>query len=192
MKVEKSYRKTGSDVLKTRSLTKVWLFYGILFISFCFIPHLVFAASEKFVLDFNNSYYHGRNRETTTLFLKRTLKQQYPWLRVKNLSLRKAVLIAKSRGGRGRAQLLVGNNASRPERVGGIPSQYHDNRAYSFDRVAFRNPSVDSDGRWQIDLQGNLVVSRVVLIMDDNRRYYNNRRYSMDRHKHRGRHIYRW
>jgi len=192
MKVERNDQTAKWYLLEKSYLLNLVALFGILVISICLLPNFAFAGRERIALDFDDRHYQARNDKTATLFLKRELRRQYPWLKVKNFELRKVVLVAKSKRGHGRAQFLVGNNASHPERINGLPDQYHDNRGYSFDRVQFRNPSKASEGRWQIDLQGNLVVRRVILVLDDHKHRPANQMYSWQWHSHRGQRMHRW
>lgn len=192
MKVEKNDQTAKWYLFGRNHLHKICALLGMFFISICLQPDFALAGREKIVLDFGDNYYRAGHGKTATLLLKHELRRQYPWLKIRNLELRKVVLIAKSKRGHGTARLLVGNNASYPERINGFPDQFHDNRGYSFDRVPFHNPSRASDGRWQIELQGNLVVRKVFLVLDDHDYRFNNRMYSWDWHSHRGKRMHRW
>lgn len=165
----------------------IWLLLGIVLLAATSLSSVAHAGRERIVLDFDDSYYHATKGETATLFLKRELRQQYPGLRFRESDLRKVVLIAKSKKGRGKAHLRVGQNRSRSVRVDGRPNQFHDNRRHSFDRIKLHNPSHNSSGPWQIKLNGNFVVRKVVLILDnydypDHRGWYSwNYRYQHER-----------
>lgn len=136
----------------------------------CCLPVWGMASQERFVLDFNDSHIRSHKGEGATIFLKKSLKGQYPWVQVSDLKLKKVVLMAKSKKGRGGAGLRVGKWATDMYEVGGNPRSFHDNDRYSFDRVKFRNPSHGSRGPWQIELRGNFIVRKVVLIVDNHRR----------------------
>lgn len=132
------------------------------------------AAREKYVLDYGDSNLRSHRGESATLFLKKTLKEQYPWVDSTDLELRRVVLVAKSRHGRGNAQLRVGNHLSEMYRVDGRSGRFRNDRRDSFDRIHISNPSRDSGGPWQIDLQGDFVVNKVVLEVDDQSRRHRN------------------
>lgn len=136
---------------------------------FC-IPAWVMALQERFVLDFNDSHIRSHKGEGATIFLKKSLKEQYPWVQVSDLKLKKVVLVAKSKQGRGGADLRVGKRATDMYEVGGRPRSFHNNDRGSFDRVKFGNPSHSSKGRWQLGLRGNLIVRKVVLVVDNHRK----------------------
>ncbi len=149
------------------------LLFAILMLS-C-IPAWVMASQERFVLDFNDSHIRGHKGEVATIFLKKSLKEQYPWVQVSDLKLKKVVLVAKSKQGRGGAGLRVGTLATDMHEVGGSPRAFHNNGRSSFDRVKFWNPSHGSRGPWQLGLRGNFIVRKVILIVDNHR---NRDRYS--------------
>lgn len=134
------------------------------------VPFNAMASRERFVLDFNDSHIRGHRGEPATLFLKRSLKQQYPRVDISKIDLRKVVLVAKSKKGRGGAKLRVGNRATAMYGVDGHPGSFQNKRRNSFDRVAFQNPSNNSRGPWQVDLKGNLIVRKVVLEVEDHSR----------------------
>jgi len=144
------------------------LLFAILML-FC-IPAWAMASQERFVLDFNDSHIRSHKGEAATIFLKKSLKEQYPWVQISDLKLKKVVLVAKSKKGRGGAGLRVGKWATDMCEVGGSPRSFHDNDRGSFDRVKFWNPSHGSRGPWQIGLRGNFIVRKVVLIVDNHRK----------------------
>ena len=135
-----------------------------------FVSTDAMAARERLVLDYGDSQIRGQKGQSATLYLKKTLKEQYPWVDIADLDLRRVVLIAKSKQGMGGAQLRVGNRMTEMYQVDGRPDRFRDDRRYTFDRVHFSNPSSDSSGPWQIELQGNFVVNKVVLEVDDQSR----------------------
>lgn len=125
------------------------------------------AARDRIVLEYHDSHLRSDRGGPATLFLKKTLRDQYPWVEVEDLDLRRVVLVAKSRHGRGEAYLRVGHRMTETYPVHGRPNEFRDDRRRSFDRIQFTNPSHDSSGPWQIDLHGNFVVRQVVLEVAD-------------------------
>ncbi len=115
---------------------------------------------ERLVLEMND-HLKGFN----ILKLKQELKYQYPGISPRNLELNAVKLVAKSKGGKGKATLIVGQNASRTQTIGGHPADFHHPSAYTFSKLRLQNPSYDSKGKWQIELQGNIKIKRVVLIV---------------------------
>lgn len=124
------------------------------------------ADRERFVLDFGDSHFRGN----PTLFLKRELLNQYPGINISDYRLRRVVLVAKTKKGQGSAQLRVGPELSPQYRVDGLPRAFHSHHPESFDRIRIRNPFRDSWGPWQLFLQGNFKVRKVVLVLE--RRHY--------------------
>ena len=139
------------------------LLLSILFLS----PASGFAKVFRYDLDFNDRYFGYNNQKTTTLRLKRALKRQYPWVDVQNLRLKSVILVAKSRVGRGHAQLRIGHQRGDYVRIGGHPRQFNKDHRKTFDRVRLDNPSRRSWGPWQVNLYGTFKVRRVVLFAED-------------------------
>jgi len=133
-------------------------------------PFNAVASSERYVLNFNDSQIRGHAGQPSTLLLKKSLKQQYPSANVSNMELRRVVLVAKSKMGRGGAQLRVANRATPTQKVDGHPRSFQKKQPRSFDRIGFRNPSNNSRGPWQVNLKGNLIVRKVVLEVQDHSR----------------------
>ena len=175
MKVMKNatVKKTISENKSKRKMWMLRLLSMAMLMLFC-IPAVVMASQERFVLDFNDSHIRGHQGKLATIFLKKNLKEQYPWVKVKGLELKKVILVAKSKRGRGAAGLRVGKWATDMSEVGGRPRSFHDSDRSSFDRVRFWNPSQSSRGPWQLGLQGNFIVRKIVLVVDKHR---NNDRY---------------
>lgn len=120
------------------------------------------ADRERFVLDFGDSHFRGN----PTLFLKRELLNQYPGINIADYRLRRVVLVAKTKAGYGSAQLRVGPELSPQYRVNGAPRSFHSYHPESFDRIRIRNPFHDSWGPWQLFLQGNFKVRKIVLVVE--------------------------
>lgn len=140
------------------------------FLLLVMLPMNVMAARERYVLDFSDSQIRSHRGDPATLFLGKSLRQQYPRANIANMDLRKVVLVAKSRKGRGCALLRVGNWTTPLYAVAGDPSSFRNQNRHSFDRVKFRNPSRSSRGPWQVDLHGNFIVRKVVLEVEEHRR----------------------
>jgi hypothetical protein len=164
---ESAVKKTGISLSLLAALLMIFL-----------VPFNALASRERFVLDFNDSHISGHRGEPATLYLKRSLKQQYPRAEISKMDLRKVVLVAKSKKGRGGAQLRVGKRATSMQEVNGHPGSFQNNRRHSFDRVNFQNPSNNSRGPWQVDLKGNFIVRKVVLEVEDHSRPRHNGRWS--------------
>ena len=159
----KSIMKTAHKNQKIGRVLSVLIFISVLLT----LPLSAFAEMEKYVLDFDDHYFNSQKGEPTTLMLKRMLKQQHPWVNTRDLKLNNVILIAKSKIGRGHAQLRVGRQASRFFRVAGHPKSFKRDHRKSFDRVRLYNPSRTSRGPWQINLRGSFKVRKIVLITED-------------------------
>lgn len=133
-------------------------------------PVVTMAAHEKFVIDFQDSHIKGFRGDEATIFLKRSLKNQYPWVDIDRLDLKKVILVAKTRHGQGSASLRVGKWSTDMYRVEGSPRGFRDHDHRSFDKLRLSNPSHGSRGPWQIDLRGNFIVRKVILVVDSHRR----------------------
>jgi len=111
-------------------------------------------------------------RGTSTIYLKKELRRRYPQFDLHSYSLRKVLLLAKSRRGHGLASLSVGDYYTREQTIQGQPRDFRHN-GYFYNRLKFRNPAPGADGPWQIHLRGNINVNRVVLELSAR---YGNRR----------------
>lgn len=117
-------------------------------------------ARERFVLELNDQEFRGNN----VLRLKELLRDQHG-LNVRQYSLAGVRLVAKTRHGQGTAALRVGNWVSQERQVYGHPSEFDRPGENTFDKVDFSNDSYDSEGPWQMQLQGNFKVRRVVVLV---------------------------
>lgn len=160
----------AAEKVVNQTVSRAWLAWPILLAAVLLLtlfgPGLsgtAQAARDRFVLDYHDSQVRSHRGEPATLYLKRALKEQYPGVVIDDLELRRVVLIAKSRQGRGEARLQVGHRTTEMFRVEGGEGRFRDERRFTFDRVFFSNPSRNSNGPWQIDLQGNFIVRKVVL-----------------------------
>lgn len=148
-------------------------------------PFTVQAARERYVLDFNDVQIRGNRGEPATIFLRKAFREQYPRVELADMDLRKVVLVAKSKRGKGGAQLRVGEWLTENYAVAGRSVDFRDRRKITFDKVQFHNPSVSSHGPWQIDLRGNFIVRKVVLELENYRwrdRYYG-RKHHYNKHR---------
>ena len=174
----KNSKKRNTIGLKDNSEKKgMYLALLIAFVIICLQPMGAYAARTKYVLDFRDSHIRAHRGEVTTLLLKKTLKAQYPWVELSNVDLRKVVLIAKSKKGRGSARLRIGQRWTPKYQVDGDPRSFRRYQRYTFDRIHFQLPSANDRGPWQIDLQGNFIVRKVVIVVEDHWQRYEKRRF---------------
>lgn len=120
-------------------------------------------ARERFQLQLNDAEYIGAQ----SIPLKQLLKQQYN-IRVEDYELVGVRLVAKSRQGQGTAALKVGNWVSNAIRVPGNPQDYNRPGPRTFSDMDFDNGSRRENGVWQIQLQGNIKVRKIVVIAERN------------------------
>ncbi len=143
---------------------------------------------ERFVLDFGDQQFSSYHGEPSTLYLKKALRRQYPYVNVSDYRLRKVVLVAKTYYGRGNAQLRVGPEMTDLYRVGGHPHQFDRKKRNSFDKVRIHNPFRDSWGPWQLYLRGNFKVRKVVLVVEKRHQSH----YGWSHNDYPERHYYDW
>ncbi|MEO0336424.1 MAG: hypothetical protein AAF202_08515, partial [Pseudomonadota bacterium] len=118
--------------------------------------------TRRFEIDMGDRVY----RQDSTIALKRLIQRRHPNVNLNRWKLKRVRLVAKSRRGRGQAQLVVGNWRSFSERVDGRQVDWDWDRPASFDRMVFHNDARrrDQDGRWQLQMRGNIKVRRVVIV----------------------------
>jgi hypothetical protein len=99
-----------------------------------------------------------------TLFLRQDLRNQAPYFNQQDFEIERVVLIAKSEHGRGEAQLEIGGRAMDRKVIAGHPSQFYNRDPRTFAYIELGNFGRTSEGAWQIQLNGHLMIDRVVLI----------------------------
>jgi hypothetical protein len=113
--------------------------------------------------DLSLGFFGEKMRGNNIIALKRELKQQMPGIMPRDYELVKVTLVAKSRRGMGQATLHVGQDSTLPETIHGNPSEFRSERPWTYDSIVLHNPSWDSMGKWQIELQGAIKVYEVIL-----------------------------
>ncbi len=84
---------------------------------------------------------------------------------VRRADLKRVVLVAKSRAGHAQAKLVVGpNGGSAAQSIGQAQAGlgFQSNRPRSYNRIPFRHQG-NSDGRWQIQMRGQIKVKAVIV-----------------------------
>ena len=120
------------------------------------------ASDRKIVIKMNGQQFRGQQ----TLKLKQLIKAQHPAIKLQRFDIDRVRLVAKSKKGRGHATLSIGGTMSRSKVLGGIPSEFHQEDPYTYDRQVFMNPKNNSGGHWQIALGGNIKVKKVVVFLE--------------------------
>ncbi len=123
---------------------------------------------ERITMDFEDSHIYSRFNDPTPVFLKKELRKRFPGVDLSHLDLRKAIVVAKSRRGHGTVKLKVGKNISSKAQIGGSPQAFHSTAKHTFDRLKIDSPSYSSNGPWQLLFNGNIVLRKIVLIVDNN------------------------
>ncbi|GIL16981.1 MAG: hypothetical protein BroJett040_07320 [Oligoflexia bacterium] len=109
--------------------------------------------------------YWGRETQgSTTLFLRQDLTRQRPYFNQQNFEIERILLIAKSEFGRGEAQANIGGQLSQWRLIGGRPGDFYSRNPRTYYHIDFYNPGRMTQGAWQINLNGHIMVDRVVLI----------------------------
>jgi hypothetical protein len=97
------------------------------------------------------------------LKIKQMLKQQNPGLNMQALKIKKVTLIAKSKQGRAQATLMTGQSASYPATIPGSPRMFQTQAPRSFSRVVLHSASASSQGKVQVELQGNIKIQKIIV-----------------------------
>ena len=118
---------------------------------------------QKLVIELSDAHYQGQN----TLKLKNLANSAHSGIELENYDLESVRLVAKSRGGNGKATLVVGQQDSFTYDIDGTAADFFNQAAYTFDRLDIVNPKNNSNGVWQIGLKGNIIVRKVVLLLEE-------------------------
>lgn len=145
-------------------------FQTTFFFLLCLAPALASAKSERYVLHYGDSTFSSSNHKPVTLFLKRELKHQHPGIDLSRYRLEKVVIMAKSRKGRGSAQLLVNERYGPRVRISGSPKAFHNSDRFNYEKKTLFSPSGPGRGPWQLKLKGNVKLRKVVLVVDKEKR----------------------
>lgn len=120
-------------------------------------------------MHFEDSQIFSRFNDPKQIYLKKELRKRFPGVDISRLELRKAIVVAKSRKGHGTVQLRVGKNLTDRTEIGGSPRTFHSSGRNSFDRLQLQSPSHSSKGPWQLLLRGNIILRKIVLVVDSDR-----------------------
>lgn len=125
------------------------------------------GQGQRFVLPFHDQIFRGQSQ----IPLKLKLKQLYPRLNLRNAKLQSVRLVAKSRFGHGRAQLITGHQTSFAKNVPGNNYDFHSRAPYTYARIDFFAGQRQTAGAWKIALQGLIKVKRVVVTLKKSGNY---------------------
>ena len=119
-------------------------------------------AGDFYMLDIGDKHMKSGQGQDT-IRIKRQLRLQYPGIELQNVDLLSVMMVAKTRKGQGKARLLVGQNGTAKQVFGGNVATFKSTGEKTFDRHLFLNPKNNSNGRWQMKLQGNFIVRQIVV-----------------------------
>lgn len=142
------------------------------------VPCLAAASKERYVIDFGDRHISKHKGARATIFLKKSLKEQYPWLDLNKSELRKVVLVARSRNGRGAVQFRVGDWLTGMHPIKGSSHSFTKRPRVPFDRIAFHHPTGKSRGPWQLHLKGNVIIRKVIVEIENPKWRQHHRRWS--------------
>ena len=102
--------------------------------------------------------------QESTIFLKRELKNM--GYKVRNKKLRKVVLVAKSKRGRGQAELMIGQNYKPAKTIAMAQDGFgfQSDRPASYNRIKWRAQG-NTQGPWQIHMRGRIKVKAVIVVL---------------------------
>jgi|GEM_PF-3123098 len=106
------------------------------------------------------------NQGEDTVALKALLQQAYGQIDFRNLDLKKVIVQAKSRAGQGQIALLTGQELSYSQTISGNRFEY-ERRGVGFNRYVFDSRGPEPRGVWQLKLQGNIKISRIVVVVSE-------------------------
>ena len=117
---------------------------------------------EQVEIYYGDQHFVGRD---SVLYLKREIMNQHPYMSLQDYDLEGVTLVAKSKMGRGQAELMVGNSSQDRGTIGGDPRDFQSAMEYTFDRVQLNNYSGRDNGAWQIHMDGNIKVRSVIVYL---------------------------
>lgn len=114
---------------------------------------------SRYDLELNDRLYKPRD----IIKLKQLLLRQHPKIKLRGLVLRKVEVVAKSRLGKGRIALRVGNAISEPVTVPGTEAAFASAETNSFATLTLKNNAGEQAGKWQLFMSGYFKVRQIVL-----------------------------
>lgn len=109
--------------------------------------------------------YGQHTKKLSVLKLKQLIKKQNPKINLQSAKLKKVTLIAKSKQGSAQATLIVGQSPNYPELVQGKLRGFHSSAPRSFSPVDLQNTTGSSQGKWLVELKGNIKVKEIMIIL---------------------------
>lgn len=122
------------------------------------------GPTERLVIDLFDRVFRGQNQR---IFLRQELQRNYPRLDLERYDLIRVRLEAKSQAGHGQASLEVGHREKDRRGIPGNPGDFH--RPGGHYPIILENYDDQDRGAWQIRLDGNIKVDRVVVVLEYDR-----------------------
>lgn len=101
-----------------------------------------------------------------TVPLKALINRQHGRIDLQNYDLKRVAVFAKSRAGQGQISLVTGQDISQAQRIAGNPRDYRVDGQY-YSRYVFTSPGLEARGVWQLKLQGNIKIDRIVVVVQE-------------------------
>lgn len=124
------------------------------------IAVVVRDKTKRFAIDLNGQEFNSGQREDT-IALKALILRKFGNVDLRGLDLTRVTVMAKSQAGRAQMSLLVGNHIGQPQQIQGNPRDYF--LPGRFSTYVFGSPGRDSAGVWQLKIQGNVKVDRILV-----------------------------
>lgn len=119
-------------------------------------------------LNLHEQEFNSRQGEDT-IALKALIQRQYGHLPLERMDLKKVIVLAKSQAGRAQMSLLTGHEMSGAQTIAGNHHAYH-RRGVGFQRYIFQSRGLEGRGVWQLKIQGNVKVARIMIVLGEKMR----------------------
>jgi hypothetical protein len=132
----------------------------------CFPALSAASYSEQLSMHFHDINMQSRRSEPVTIFLKKELKNRYPDLDISTFELKKVLVVAKSNKGRGIVKLYIGNDVIDENVISPTPHSFRNPSQYTFEQISIRNRTDHSNGPWQLQFSGNIILRKIILFVE--------------------------
>jgi len=135
----------------------------LIFIVWATLLVSVFAqANERIQIELDEHFRRGG-----VIKLKQEIKNIYPNIRLNRMEILKVRLVAKSKHGGGFAELMVNNRPQESSGIDGSPREFRSNLPRTFHRIVLQHLGRRSTGNWQLHIDGNVKVKKVVVVISE-------------------------
>ena len=146
-------------------MKKKWSLITTLLIIFL-IPQIGSAETKRLVIKYQDREIQALNRQAT-INIKRELQRLYPHLNINSYSLKKVVVMTKSRDGYGTVQLGVNKKRGKAARVKGHRNDFHKGDRFNFDKIELSNPGGKGHGNWYLHFNGRFKVRKIIVAVEE-------------------------